>query len=343
MEFYHWPTMVEEHVKTDKKLRKKPRHELYRMELEAITSHRFKNEHNRAKRLFRLAAESYWEDAGRPYYKIHPEMVQMLIKTNLDSIPSQFIETPQNSVLFRFANDIPIRYTTGGVTMLSDEVINKYPVYARSVLFHRHQKTETATNLDEIVIFIDEGFRQKINGIDRLLCNTIVLTLRDDETIPQAIQRTIESEEQSEAIMLRSMRSRLENLFRVIIASGFLANTPEDNLVVPDIINKDKNKYIDAVEKGDEEAIKVIVERAKRRGHNGWNIGTNEIFMGEMEPWSQKAGQPTGNELKHSHIRSGHPHAVRYGPGKKKVKIKWFRPTRVRKDLPFKTDEGNND
>ena len=42
-----------------------------------------------------------------------------------------------------------------------------------------------------------------------------------------------------------------------------------------------------------------------------------------------------GRERTHAHIRSGHFHAVRCGEGRKNVKVKWFRPTVVRPDLPF--------
>jgi hypothetical protein len=97
-------------------------------------------------------------------------------------------------------------------------------------------------------------------------------------------------------------------------------------------LSKDRSSF----DGGSEEQRQTIIERAKRRGKNGYNVGCDLMFLGERPKGESRSGEATGRELQYAHIRGGHPHAVRYGEGKKLVKIKWFAPTTVRDDLPFK-------
>lgn len=363
MQFHDWQTMFDEFVKSDKSLRKVPLDHLALMEYENIESSPFRIEANRTKRFLRLGIEYSWCAAGKPYYKVHPLMVRKLSKIDLDKIPVEFVEVPCVSdkddpfrtVCFRFAEDVPIQYTDAhaGVTMVYGKSIEESPIYVRSVLFARVSpnmgqqiKNKLPTDWghvdffkeDNFIFVFDEGFRAKQENIERTLCNSIVIGVRKDETISKAIERGI-NEDSILSKLSCTLKQRLENLFRIIISVGFLANAPEDGLIVLDILNKDKAAYETALKTGDQDRIRVIEERARRRGHNGWNVGTNEIFVGELPLLGGgKTSENGGNELRWSHIRGGHPHAVRFGPGKRKVKIKWFRPTRVRRDLPFKAD-----
>ncbi len=343
------------------------------IEMNNILTSPFRDQSNRWRRMIRLMGEGAWVASGRPYYNIHPQMVKSLCNTNLDKIPAEFIEVPANlpAVVFRFADPIPTRYTDNiGCTVVKAENIDS-PIYCRSVLFGKvpnadpdvvaqrikqtvsqmgSYATESVEKLilraqddqkditDFLVMCIDEGFRLKDHGVERTLCNTITIQCRPGQTISQAIETTVENAATKEQVVMLSMGERLKNLIRVIISSGFLANCPEDGLVVPDVLSNDRASYREAEKRGDQIAMNTIAERAKRRGKFGFNIGTSEMFVGESESFGGKTSEETGRQLSHSHIRGGHPHAVRYGEGKNKVKIKWFRPTRIRPDLPFKGD-----
>lgn len=357
MNFHSWQTLVEEARKMrGKEYRKLPIQAQYAEEMSSLASFPFQQESTRTKRLIRLALEVAWDHAGRPYYNIHPQMALKLARTNLDKIPARYIEIPENfkCIHIRFNEDVPIKMTPRGapVHVMADSSVDKNGLYFRSALFGRFnfddepmmQHIPDAIGEDQFVLIVDEGFRGEVpldNGgtAVRMLCNTIRLGMRPDETIPEAIERAIdEAAESTDGIMLMAMKERLMNLFRVIISTGFLANCPEDQLLTPEILAKDKGKYKEAQLRGDDAAIKTIVERAQRRGRKGWNVGTDELFVSNsaLQPKVESTG--TGKELQYSHIRSGHPHAVRYGPGKERVKIKWFRPIRVREDLPFKEE-----
>lgn len=355
MEFYQWQTMFDEYRRYhrhDPRVKNLSDRDLYEIEVQNILNTSFKDRSNRGKRLMRLGAEYAWTRSGNPYYNVHPKMVESLCRTNLDKIPLQYVEIPDGliSVLFRFTGDVPIRYTdNSGFTVVTDESIKNSPIYCRAALFCRLDPQDVPDSetweheyQDHIHFFlvVDEGFRFRENGLERTLCSCVAFSGHPNETITEAIQNTIASlpKKHPTRLMMLSMEERLANLLRVIVSCGFLANSPEDRLVVPDVLSKDRNAYAEADRRRDQQRCQEIVARAHRRGKIGYNIGTNEMFVGESHLRQGSAGHTgQGQELTYSHIRSGHPHAVRYGEGKSKVKIKWFRPTRVRPDLPFKS------
>lgn len=378
MEYYPWQTMIDEYRwahKHDKKhVRNLTDEQIQIIEMNNILTSPFRDQSNRWRRMIRLQGESVWMAAGRPYYNIHPQMVRSLCKTNLDKIPAEFIEVPSNlpSMVFRFAEEIPVRYADNtGYTVMEEKSIGDRPIYCRSVLFgkvknenpdvvaERVRNTMSVSNLstqsvdkiiertygehkdisDFLILCIDEGFRLKDRGIERTLCNTIMICCKPGQSISESIKTTVENASVKEQYMMVSMGDRLTNLLKVIISSGFLANCPEDGLVVPDVLSADRQSFREAQKRGDETSMNTIAERAKRRGKFGYNIGTNEMFAGESELSTTEKSVGEGRELSYSHIRTGHPHAVRYGQGKNKVKIKWFRPTRIRPDLPFKASD----
>lgn len=124
------------------------------------------------------------------------------------------------------------------------------------------------------------------------------------------------------------------NALRIAVTIGFLANSNSD-LVEYDVLAKFRNDF----EKGTPERRAQIIEKSKKRGKNGYNVGNDLMFLGSRGFQNRPASELTGRELEYAHIRDGHPHAVRYGKGKELVKIMWFQPTVVRPDLPFKQEE----
>ena len=352
MLFHPWSALIDERSKIEgKSSRRKSDVQKFREELDNIRQHRFKKESVRTLRLMRFSVEMDWVRAGRPYYNVHPQMALKLAKANLDNIPARYIEIPNNfnAVHIRFSDDIPtVMMGTGGdgAQLAIGAKKSNSPTGARSALFGRYNfDDDPLMNLvpeekgkDVYVLVIDEGARCMAEGIQRALCNTFYFHISPDQTIPEAINATIEECGDSwEGAHLSFMRERLENLFRIIITIGFLADSPD--IVIPEVLSADKNKFDKAMEDMDAEAMERIIAKSRRRGKKGWNVGTSEMFVGERPAKPSSRGTGTGKELKWSHIRGGHPHAVRYGQGKTKVKIKWFRPSRVREDLPFKPED----
>lgn len=352
MEFHNWSSLIDEMCKINRDARKWSLVDKFHHEMENLIKYPFKNSSTRAKRMMRLCLEYDWIRSGRPYYNVHPKMCVQLARTNLDKIPARYIEIPENfpAILVRFTDAIPIRVMDGhqpGHVVLEASDLKLSPVGFRCALFGKYnfdhesmlrELLSDQVGTDQYLLVVDEGVRCMMDGQQRALLNSILLGIRPEQTIPQAFSSSIEEygEKSMDGFLMMSMRKRLENLFRVIVTIGFLADAPE-GILVPDILNKDKNKWEDAKRIGDTTAMTQIEGRGRRRGKFGWNVGTSEMFVGERLRTSAR-GTGIGQELEYSHIRGGHPHAVRYGKNKAKVKIKWFRSMRVREDLPFKEE-----
>lgn len=347
MQFHNWQPMLDEAGKINPKEKKLPLDERLKIEIDRIKEFPFRIKSNMYKRLLRASSEFLWATEGRPYYNIHPAMISHLSKIDLDKIPVELIEIPNDfhSICVRFSNNVPIRYKDNE-HMLFGQQEGDDPIQVRCVLFSSitNPKDLKELNLDEdrgFVMHLDEGVRTHQRGVDCVVCNTFRFTARKDETIPHALQRNLDelskSSDQSDYLLASHLRQKIEALFKVVVSVGFLANAPEDGVIVPDVLSNDASKYKEAVSKGDQERIEVIENRAKRRGKVGWNVGTNEIFVGESGFRSKPPIKGEGKQLQYSHIRQGHFHAVRFGKNKEKIKLKWYRSKRIREDLPFKS------
>jgi len=354
MEYHSWLSLIDEAKRVHgRDYSKLPLQEQFFKEAQALMEFPFKSSQTRMKRLARLCMEFDWIKSGRPYYNVHPMMVKKLAMTNLDKIPAQFIEIPEDlpAICIRFTDNIQIRMLDAnqGMHVHNAPDIKQSLVGCRCALFGRynfdheellHQMLPECVGEDHFMLIVDEGARclsKDDHKTHRMLCNLINLGVRANETIPQAMERSIGVESMDQILML-AMKDRLENLFRVIITIGFLSDDP-CGIITPDLLNKDQRAYEQALARGDKDKIDQLQDKAKRRHKFGWNVGTSEIFAESRPVSSVPRGADTGRELQWSHIRGGHPHAVRHGKGKKQIKIKWFRPTRVKPDLPFKEEE----
>jgi hypothetical protein len=123
-------------------------------------------------------------------------------------------------------------------------------------------------------------------------------------------------------------------IMRLAVTIGFLSNNPA--ICEYDVLSKDRSEFQrNTTGEGRKDEL---IQRAKRKGKFGYNIGNDLIFLGPRPVTSRPQSDASGRELEYAHIRRGHPHAVRYGPNKELVKIMWFAPTTVRDDLPFQDD-----
>jgi hypothetical protein len=97
----------------------------------------------------------------------------------------------------------------------------------------------------------------------------------------------------------------------------------DSDLIKPLVLNKDKEKFEST---GDMK----YVERARRRGINGWEVGRDIPTPEEMEAIRQQGGEPG---RKSPHWRTGY-FAIRHtGEGRSVPVIRWIRETFVNKDI----------
>lgn len=268
----------------------------------------------------RNAADLTWTQDGCPYYNVHPQLASKLCDVSLGKVPTYLVELPHdlNAVNIRFNQQHPELSLTDSLVPEANP-----PKGYQSIVLPKNSFVHSMLMLrgsDGISFIIDLDV--KTNGPRTLLFAPLAWNTNED-TLVDSLQ--ILKERQSEAYC-----DLVANCCKLAVTIGFMANSSSE-LITPDVLAKDRQRY----DTGNDEVKAKCVNRAIRRGKFGWNVGNDLMFLGERDSQHHAAEGERG-ELNYSHLRGGHPHAVRYGKGKKKVKIMWFRPTRVRADLPFK-------
>jgi len=289
----------------------------------------------------RNEAELMWIKAGKPYYNVHPNLVDKFCRVNLEKIPSHLVEVPHyfNAVNVRLSESHP-EFTMTELLPATQESAWSVPdipegAYIRSILMIRPTalmlrayKFHTEHPENYVMFYMDCDVVSE-HGT-RTMVTAPLLWYEENETLNDSID-TIGHIMKGKS---EDYRKIVENCMRICVTIGFLANS-KDAMVEYDVLAKDRDKF----HRGDGDTRKRLATKARRRGKIGYNIGNEMMFLGEQPIKGSSGSTGEGRELQYSHIRGGHPHAVRYGPGRKKVRIDWFRPTRVREDLPFKPEE----
>ncbi len=311
---------------------------LLRRRREILTGPGAKNINARETNLFRLKREATWYKQGQPYYKVHPKLVGQLCKTNLSKVPAKFIEVPEPyaAVAIRFAEDHPLLTIQEGLEGVPAGTTIKSILLVRGSNRLEGQHPNWVGFKESVVCFmnLDCYAREKVTGqTQQKFMFLPVWYRRDDESAASAVDSFIVNTKTSDE-MKDAASEVFHNCLALAVTIGFLANST-DALIEPDVLNKLKRKYQEA----NDERRKQLVAKSHRRGKVGYNVGNDMMFLGNVPGrLSKPQGDGEGRGLSYRHIRSGHPHAVRYGPKKEKVKIVWFRPTEVRPDLPFKSE-----
>lgn len=317
MEYHAWQSLLDESRRIYSECRGVPLATTYRIERRRIENFDFQFESNRIKRLLRIDTEYEWEKTGRPFYHVHPDIVPAIAKTNLDSVPARLIEIPKN-------------YPAVSICLAK----GREPNGLFALLFARQP--------NGFLFVLDCGNRQNFGGVPLTFCTTLRLMIAGDETIPEALKCHFDSLPEQlaaddaaiEAVVIEQMKDQLLDAIRTAITIGFLANQ-NDELVIPDVLSNDRNAYQEALRTKDATRRAAIEERAARRGKNGWNVGTNEFVIPWFAASDRKPAAYVRGPHTRAHIRTGHFRAVHFGEGRSQVKVKWFRPTVVRPDLPF--------
>jgi hypothetical protein len=262
-----------------------------------------------------LRSEAIWNSLGKPYYNVHPKILRTMLSTKLDKIPVSQLEIPGElpAILVRLAG-------------INKCVMEPDGQYIRSILMSQ--------NKHSIEFHIDTGIKR--GGI----CSphTVALDLKAAISITEAInQAELDTAKAPIEIEKITEIGTLRNIFRkalqIAVVCRFIHDCRDEELIQYDVLNKYKDKF-DTADKAEKE---LIIDKSRRRGKIGWNIGTNEkLYEGEYDSQCRNVYEESGRELTRAHLRCAHLHIVRTGPGRKEVKTKWFRATVVRPDLPFR-------
>lgn len=265
--------------------------------------------------LSQLLGELQWEMDDRPYYSVHPNLVTKLCQVDFSKVPSNLITMPDPfkvvSIRLNQENEL-LSIENGKYFLKSMLVWRRKP---GEILKYKGQTFEMSDDI--LVCWIDFGETTDYPTKDSPLYTYKCFPIKDGQMITDVFD-TFEDAPDAQ-LGVKVPKEFTENCVKLFISIGFLAasDTP---LMMFDILNKDLGKWLDA----DEGKRKLMIARAKRKGKNGFLIGSDQIL--------------NSRELQYSHIRAGHPHLYWYGKGKKKIKMRFVAPTTVRKDRPFKPD-----
>lgn len=271
-------------------------------------------------------AEQKWIELGRPYYKLYPDMVHLLLRTKLD-VPSEYFHCPFPACCLRFpkGHQIP-ELTVDGYevrAILLDESQDELDIASGAIRPYR-----------SIIAWMDFGedeknFPERDIGVNVPVVAYTQLKAVNGKSIEECICKNAEGTEGrvcDEGIPITVQTTNL--CFRIAVAICFLA-TGADKIVEPDVLTKDLLRYAEST---NNETKKRLVDKAHRRGKKGWTVGREIKFPYRRSETHSSEG--TGRELQFSHQRGAHFHAIRHGPNRSLVKVVFIRQLTVRPDLP---------
>jgi hypothetical protein len=272
-----------------------------------------------------------WYKAGKPYINIHPKLIPTFSRCPL-TVPAKLIKFPD--AVNAFAMQFPSPQDGNTLVIDTDH-------WVRAILVHRadpavydklSKRLGMAVNRGDeetrVVMWVDIGEKHPsgvVAGKFEPIYFYKVFVYSADESIDEALRKLPDDANINEGVRIPT--DLIDRRVRLVASVCFLAADPDGGIVVPDVLNRDKDKLYNATP----EVIQTLHQRAKRNGKYGWLMGTDELFAA---PKSTGDGQ----ELKWSHLRQGHFHTVRHGPGKSLQKVVWYSMTRVRPDLPMKPE-----
>lgn len=243
--------------------------------------------------------EAAWIADGKPYYRVYPEWVAMLMNSKMD-IPSEVFKMPHRA----FAVYLP------KMEMLKFQFRDR-TLELRSLLCAVHLTADRGLNLC-MAIVIDDSERDRSVVIFDAKHGKTMRELHDEVPCDNSTSRDL----CRCAVKLATSVAMLATSAHRSIECEVLAALRERYRESTDQVERDR-----------------IVEKSKRRGVYGWSVG-RDLKLFTVSPRGQS--DESGNELSYQHIRGGHWHTVRYGVGRNRTRVQFFEPTIVRPDLPPK-------
>lgn len=261
-----------------------------------------------------LSADWRWHLLGKPFFRLHPNVSEMLASVGLD-LPADSVTLPYGSFVIKLPKGDPT-FTDGSDTKRAIWVAIQRVHASKQVGFDLADDASVQRTLD---IFI-EGERADLAGKKTLAQANI--QLGKSLSLEAPFGNPIDTEVGVCNIGL------IRRCFAVAMSVCFLA-TGRDKLVEPHVLSKDLQAYIDAHRRPTAESakqIETIVERAKRRVGVGFEVGRNEArrivcFLGGTDSDS------TGRHIGVSYQRRAHFRVMPSG------KVVFVRQHTVRPDL----------
>lgn len=263
-----------------------------------------------------ILVETQWYAEGKPYYRIYADYVDMFSQTQLQ-VPLRHLSFPHNGFAIRF----PIGHEPCfGEARIASVIAAKRKAqfwFDRTVSLGSMKGAYFPGSMDDDVLIFSS---MSIEGIVRAF--VLVLPVdRQDDTLECVLANRFPDSNQ---------------LIRQLVSVCFLA-TGMDKVVEPDVLNKDFQKYLDAVNCRDDKTIAALSNKANAiRGSKGFAIGRTESLLGKRayDIDTTATHDADGRDLKYRHERKAHFHLYWTGKERTVPKVRFNRMLIVRPDLP---------
>lgn len=209
--------------------------------------------------------ERDWCDANKPYYNVWPAVFDMISKIKL-SIPCSAVKLPEPNKVFclRLPHPNPYKFDGGEI---------------KTILFSNQKvsdKIGSRNMIDGLCIMIDVGEKTKdgtysINGSESDLP---IYTFKffpwlSDSTIEEAANVLPYHESWQDGVVIP--HNIIVQAIKLAVVTCMIYDDPD--IVTPDVLARDRVKYDEALKAEDTNKIGAILDRARRRGKNAFDIG----------------------------------------------------------------------
>ncbi len=197
---------------------------------------------------FQMVSEGTWEKDHRPFYCVWPSIAPMLLRLSLD-LDTSLVKPPMPVFLIRFPREKPPLCWDDG--------------HIRSILVGPTSLHKGDQIFDGFVLWVDTGERDKApDGTLYPVHTYINLPMKRGMTLEESLRALPYDPSAYQGIQMpEEIRT---NCARLACTICLLENDPE--LIEPDVLAKDRDKF-------EITRDAKYVERAKRRGKVGWNVG----------------------------------------------------------------------
>lgn len=242
-----------------------------------------------------ILEKSYYENR-RPYYLVHEPIIKSLSKMRIDVVTVDMVDFPVEIISMRLPVDNRSFY-------IDSE--NQGRLYCKTILCWLHKVIDAKEAIDKdgdldkvarhrtVTMYFDFG--EQMDGI--AIASWAQLVLHEGWTIQQCVDdvlaRRDQVDKEGHSVAHDISADTLKRLSAFVVGLGLLSQSAEDNIIVPDVLNKDRDKF----KKSNDPKY---VDKAHRTGKIGWEIGAGL----EVSP----------------HYRSGTPLAI-YWTGKGRTQM----------------------
>jgi hypothetical protein len=245
--------------------------------------------------------ERKWIKIGKPYYNLFPAIITPLLRIKLDKVKTTAIKPPVESLAIRFPaerNPVVMTPKSGPFVGQALQLHSLLLGVAQPDLDKNFKVRATPANHRTCGLMAQFNIDPQERAIGVcVIPNTMPLANEGDRKISEELATCDWAE--GDLVVEDVIK-----LFKLAFAVCLLSTDANDNIVIPDVLTDDRRRY-------EETRSQHLVDRARRRGKLGWNIG--EVLDEQMLRPKLPAGE--GHKIG-PHFRGPSPIALYWtGPG----------------------------